>query len=105
MIKHYPIDITEEELDAFCKRWLISELALFGSITRDDFHAESDVDMLVTFKPEETWSLLDHYQMEQDLSALLHRKVDILTKRSVERNRNEFFRWEVLSTAEIVYES
>lgn len=105
MIKHYPIDITEQELDAFCKRWLISELALFGSITRDDFHDESDVDILVTFKAEEDWDLLDHYRMEQDLAAILNRKVDILTKRSVERNRNEFFRREVLSTAEVIYES
>ncbi len=99
------LDLSENTLSEFCTRWRISEFALFGSVLRDDFDAESDLDILVAFAPDADWSLLDHVQMEQELEALLGRKVDLLTRRSVERNRNWLRRREILDTAEVVYAS
>jgi hypothetical protein len=97
------IDISQEQLAVFCRRWQISELALFGSILRDDFGPDSDLDILVTFAPGAEWSLLDHVRMEQELAGLLGCKVDLLTKRSVERSPNWIFRREILNTAEVFY--
>jgi predicted nucleotidyltransferase len=99
------LDLSESELSDFCIRWRISEFALFGSVLRDDFDAESDLDILVAFAPDADWSLLDHVQMEQELGALLGRKVDLLSRRSVERSRNWLRRKEILDTAEVVYAS
>ena len=64
-----------------------------------------DIDILATFAPDAQWGLFDHLQMEKELSDSLGRKVDILTKRSVERSPNWLLRDEILSTAEVVYES
>ncbi len=101
----YQLDIPKDTLTDFCNRWHIAELALFGSILRDDFREDSDIDMLVTFKPEANWSLLDHCGMELEMEELLRRKVDMLTKRSVERSRNNIIRREILKTAQVIYES
>ncbi len=73
------LDLPEKIISGFCRRWRISEFALFGSVLRDDFDADSDLDVLVAFAPEADWSLLDHVQMEQELEALLGRKVDLLS--------------------------
>ena len=97
------IDISQEQMADFCRRWQISELALFGSVLRDDFGPESDLDVLVTFAPGAEWSLLDQVRMEQELAGLLGCKVDLLTKRAVERSSNWILRREILGTAEVVY--
>ena len=99
------LGLSEQEISDFCRRWRITELALFGSVLRDDFDAESDLDILVAFAPDADWSLLDHVQMEQELEGLLGRKVDLLSRRSVERSRNWLRRKEILDTAEVVYAS
>lgn len=104
MIKHN-IDIPEKQIADFCRRWHISELALFGSVLRDDFDPDSDLDILVTFAPEADWSLFDHLRMEQELANLLGRKVDILSKRAVEQSHNWIRRQEILNTAEVIYVS
>jgi hypothetical protein len=54
------ISIQHEEIEAFCQRWQITELAFFGSVLRDDFRPDSDVDVLMTFAPGVEWSLFDH---------------------------------------------
>jgi hypothetical protein len=82
------LGLSEQKISDFCQHWHIAELALFGSVLRDDFDAESDLDILVAFAPDADWSLLDHVKMEQELEALLGRKVDLLSRRSVERSRN-----------------
>jgi len=64
------IDIPKEKIDEFCQKWKIVELSLFGSVLRDDFRSDSDVDMLVTFSPDAEWSLLDHVAMEEELSVI-----------------------------------
>jgi len=98
------MDIPREQLADFCRRWKIREMALFGSILRDDFGPESDLDILVTFMPDARWSLLDHVSMEQELTDLLQCKVDMLTKRAVEHSPNWILRHEILSTAQVVYD-
>jgi hypothetical protein len=92
-----------QEIADFCRRWRIIELALFGSVLRDDFQPDSDVDVLVAFAPGASWSLLDHVQMEQELSAILGRGVDLVSKRAVERSTNWIRRQAILGSAEVMY--
>jgi len=99
------VDIPKNQLADFCRRWLISEFALFGSAIRDDFDADSDLDILVTFAPGADWSLLDHFQMEQELAKLLKRKIDLFNKHAVEQNHNWIRRREILNTAKTIYVS
>ncbi len=98
-----PILLPEQELDDFCRRWKIAELSLFGSVLRDDFNADSDIDLLVTFAPEADWSLLDHVQMEQELGLMLGRPVDLVTRRAVERGQNVPRRQAILASAQPIY--
>jgi predicted nucleotidyltransferase len=65
-------------LESLCRKWKVLELALFGSVLREDFSPESDVDVLVTFDPEATWSLWDLMRMREELESLLGRKVDLV---------------------------
>ncbi|MBM3130181.1 MAG: nucleotidyltransferase [Chloroflexi bacterium] len=97
------IPFTTAEIPNFCKHWKILELALFGSALRDDFRAESDLDILVTFAPDTDWSLLDHIQMQLELEKLFGRSVDLINKRALERSANWVRREEILKTAQILY--
>ena len=78
------IRMPSQELAAFCKRRQISELALFGSVLRDDFGPESDIDVLVSFLEEAEHGLFDMIDMEEELSQLLGRKVDLVSRRGIE---------------------
>lgn len=102
MIKHN-INLPRNQVAEFCRRWLINELAFFGSVLRGDFDSSSDLDILVKFDSAANWGLLDHARMEQELSELLGRKIDLFNKRAVEQNHNWIRRQEILNTAEIVY--
>jgi predicted nucleotidyltransferase len=97
------INFPRNQIADFCQRWHIIELALFGSVLRDDFRPDSDLDILVTFAPEANWSLLDHLRMEQELAGLLNRKIDLFTKRAVEQSHNWMRRREILNTAQVIY--
>jgi predicted nucleotidyltransferase len=99
------LGLSEGAISEFCSRWHITRFALFGSVLRDDFSDDSDLDVLVDFAPDAEWSLLDHVQMEQELEKLLRRRVDLLSRRSVEQSRNWLRRNEILDTAEVVYAS
>lgn len=92
------IPIPQDRIEDFCRRHHIRRLALFGSVLRDDFTDESDVDVLVEFEPEYVpgFAFLD---MEDELSEILHRKVDLNTPLSLSR----YFRDEVLQEAEVRY--
>ena len=94
-----PID----QITKFCQQWQIIELSLFGSILRDDFRADSDIDILVAFAPTANWGLLDHAQMQEELEAVLSRRVDLISKRAIERSSNWIRRQEILSTAQTIY--
>ncbi len=97
------IQLPEDQIKDFSDRWKIRELALFGSVLRHDFSRDSDIDMLVTFKPEADWSLFDHVQMQQELANIFERKVDLVSKRAIERSHNWIRRKEILKTAKIIY--
>ena len=97
------IDVPPDKITDFCKRWQILELALFGSVLRDDFGPESDVDVLVRFDPQARHTLFDLAQMQDDLSALLGRKVDLIERVAVERSPNYIRRKAILQSAETIY--
>jgi uncharacterized protein len=101
MSVHIPID--HDKITEFCQRWKITEFALFGSVLRDDFRPDSDVDILATFASDADWSLFDHVDMEEELSAILGRKVDVVSRRAIERSDSWIRREAILSTAEPIY--
>jgi uncharacterized protein len=102
-MRRLSLDLREPLLVDFCRRWKVSELAVFGSALRDDFRPESDVDVLVTFAGGVRWSLLDLVTMQDELSNLWQRPVDLLTRRAVERSHNWIRRKAILESAEVVY--
>lgn len=97
------IELPQEQVADFCRRWKITELALFGSALREDFGASSDVDFLVSFAPDAEWSLLDHVRMEEELKALIGREVDLISRRAVERSENQIRRSAILDSAKPLY--
>ena len=97
------IDISKEEIAAFCQRNHIRRIALFGSVLRDDFTPESDVDVLVEFEPSQTPGL-EFMTMQDELSEILGRQVDLHTFRGVESSRNWLLREEILNSVEVQYE-
>ena len=94
------VPVSEAALRQFCERWKISTLELFGSVLRDDFTPDSDVDVLVSFAPEAEWSLFDHLAMEDELGLILKRKVDLVSRRAVESSSNWIRRQAILGSAE-----
>jgi hypothetical protein len=95
--------LDEAAVAAFCRRWSITELALFGSVLADDFGPQSDVDVLVTFAPGATWTLFDLAEMQDELSRLMGRDVDLVTRAAVEASRNWVRRKAILESARLVY--
>jgi uncharacterized protein len=95
--------IKPELIEDFCRHWAVREFSLFGSVLRDDFNDSSDVDVMVSFKNDAGWSLLDHVTMRDELVTLFGRKVDLVTRKGVERSRNALRRTEILETAKVFY--
>ena len=98
-----PFVIPQVALAAFCRRWEITELALFGSALRADFGAASDIDMLVTFGPDERWTLFDFVRMQDELTELLGCQVDLVERRAVDRSHNSIRRKTILESARVIY--
>jgi predicted nucleotidyltransferase len=94
------IEVSREAIAAFCQRNHIRRLALFGSVVREDFGPHSDVDVLVEFEPGHTPGLA-FFAMQDELSDLLGRKVDLNTPACL----SPYFRDEALVEAEMIYES
>ena len=92
------IDMPKEEVSAFCRRHHICKLAFFGSVLRDDFGPDSDVDVLVEFEPGKVPGL-EFFSMQRELSTILGRKVDMNTPQDL----SKYFREEVLNGAEVEY--
>jgi predicted nucleotidyltransferase len=97
------LDIPMEAVKEFCRRWKVKELALFGSVLRDDFGPASDVDVLVEFAAEARWSLFDLVHMENELAALLGRDVDLVERAAVEQSENYIRRKHILESVEPLY--
>ena len=95
--------IPMDKITEFCHRWRIRELALFGSALRGDFGPDSDLDILATFSDDADWGLFDHVQMQQELQALLQRRVDLVSRRALERSQNWLLRQEILDTAQMLF--
>jgi predicted nucleotidyltransferase len=94
------IDVSAEEIEAFCRRHRIRRLAFFGSVLRDDFTPESDVDVLVEFEPGARVGLIGFAGIENELTRLIGRKVDLNTAGFL----SPYFRDEVLREAEAAYD-
>ena len=92
-----------EQIEAFCQRWQITEFALFGSVLRDDFRADSDIDVLVTFSPDFQRGFDDTIQMKQELEVLFERKVDFIIKAAIARSKNWLRCQNILESAEVIY--
>mgnify|MGYP001085224958 CR=1 FL=1 len=97
------LDIDRERLAAFCRRHHIRTMAFFGSVLREDFQPNSDVDVLVEFRPEVSPTLFDLVRMQEELKDILGREVDLIEKRGIEQSRNYLRRRAILSTMETVY--
>lgn len=94
------IDIPKERIAEFCRKWKIREFSLFGSVLRDDFRPDSDVDVLVTFDADAHWGLFAVCEMEEELKAIFGRDVDLVTRRAVEESRNWLRRKHILEHVE-----
>ena len=94
------VNITKEQIADFCQRNHIRRFAFYGSVLRDDFRPDSDIDTLVEFEPEAPVGLLEMVEMEIELSEMIGRKVDLQTPQDLSR----YFRDKVLAEAEVLYE-
>ena len=97
------IDIPRDEIAAFCERWQLAEFALVGSVLRGDPGPESDVDVLVEFKPGCTPGFFGIVDMETELSELFGREMTLVTRAAVERSQNYIRRKAILDSAEVIY--
>lgn len=92
-----------DAIRAYCQKWRICEFAVFGSVLRDDFNDESDIDVLVTFADDTRYTLFDLAHMGDELEAILGREVDLIDRRAIETSPNYIRRREILSTFEVIY--
>ena len=103
MVELSAFQIPQEKIEAFCRKWKIREMALFGSVLRVDFREDSDVDCLVTFASDTHWDLLDVIGAEEQLAELLGRPVDLVQRSTVEKSENWIRRNHILKTARTIY--
>jgi hypothetical protein len=103
MLPEPAITLPMEQLGALCRKWKVAELALFGSVLRDDFRPDSDIDVLVTFEPDDPWSAWDMIEMRDELSSLFGRSVDLVEKSAVEQSPNPVRRRHILDNHRVVY--
>jgi predicted nucleotidyltransferase len=97
------IDLPREKIAEFCRKWKISELSLFGSVLRDGFRPESDIDVLVTFKEDAKHTLFDLIHMQDELKQVFGREVDIVSRRGIESSRNYIRKNAILNSAKGIY--
>ena len=95
--------VDRERIAEFCRHWKIMGLALFGSVLRDDFRPDSDIDVLVAFAPHARWTLFDLAEMQEELEGIFGHEVDLVTRRGVESSRNYLRREAILSAAKPVH--
>lgn len=97
------LHVTESAIAAFCEKWKITQFELFGSVLRDDFDAESDVDVLVIFSPDAKISLFGLVTAEEELKALVGRSVDLVERRAIEESPNWIRRRSILNSTRLIY--
>jgi predicted nucleotidyltransferase len=96
---HIAIDYDKEKLRGFCRKWKATEFSFFGSVVRDDFGPESDVDVMVTFEKDAPWTLFSLVHMEDELAEIFGRPVDLCERPGVERSRNRYRKSSILGSA------
>lgn len=94
------VRLDRDAVAAFCLKWRIRELSVFGSALRDDFGPESDLDFLVSFEQGAGWDLWDLVTMREDLIGIVGREVDIVVKEAL---RNPYRRKEILTHREVIH--
>ena len=94
------IPLSVDQIAAFCQKWKITELAVFGSVLRNDFRPDSDVDTLVSFADDAHWSLYDWVDMQEELKGMIGRGVDLAEKKGL---HNPFRRHAILTTKQVIY--
>ena len=97
------LQIDQVRIGEFCKKWEVAEFAVFGSALRADFGPDSDIDVLVTFKPDSKRSLFELAQMQEELEGMFGRQVDLVTRSGIESSRNYLRRKAILSSARVVH--
>jgi hypothetical protein len=98
------LHLPREQIAELCKKYGVEELSVFGSVLRDDFTPESDVDFLVVFKDNDYGPWMGKLNdLEHDLAELLGRKVDVVSKRGVEQSANYIRRKRILESAHPIY--
>ena len=98
------IDIPSHAIAAFCRKWQIRELALFGSVLSDDFdHEHSDVDVLYSFQTGASvgWEI---FRMKEELESIFKRNVDLVSKKAIQKNNNPYRRQAILDSYEVIHE-
>jgi len=96
------IDIPSDRLADFCQKWRVRRVKLFGSVLRQDFRADSDVDVLVELQPDHGLSLFDWVDMIEELKSIFGRDVDLVSASGL---KNPIRREEILRSAQVVYET
>ena len=99
------IDLSLEIIKDFCQRWQIDQFALFGSVLRDDFRKDSDIDVLVAFNPDAHTTLFDMVNMKAELEQIFDREVDLVSRKGIENSRNYLRREEILDSAVQIYDA
>jgi predicted nucleotidyltransferase len=94
------IQIDHEKIGEFCRKWMVAEFSLFGSALRDDFGAESDVEVAVTLAPDAPWSLYERVDMIEELQEIFGRKVHLVEQTAV---KNPYRRHEIATAKQILY--
>ena len=97
------IAIPADGIAAFCERWQVTEMALFGSVLRDDFGPDSDIDVLVSFDQAARHTLFDMVRMEEELQEVFGREVQLVCRRGIEQSQNYLRREAILQSAETIY--
>lgn len=96
------LHVSLADIEAYCQRWQIVEFALFGSVLRDDFRPDSDVDVLIVFEPSYHYTLSNWLDMQEEIESLVGRKVDLTQKQLL---KNPYSRAEILNTHRVIYTS
>lgn len=101
---HFPqLELPMDKITDFCRRWKIIRLEVLGSVLRDDFRSDSDVDFLASYASDGHWSLLDRVHMKHELEDLIGRRVDLLNRRALERRRQNRGAAAILAQSQLVY--
>jgi predicted nucleotidyltransferase len=103
VINYHGLEVSRDKIAEFCCRWKITEFALFGSVLRDDFRPDSDIDVLVSFAPGISWRFYDLISMREELESMFGRPVDLVEKRLVESSKNYIRRKHILNHMETIY--